>query len=461
MGQNKGLILCIIMAIFLVSILSGCEKKKPIQNTWKQNAQSISHVKSINSVSLWFDTAISMQGFLDSVKLTNYSIAVDILQREVSTYASANKAKTEMGIIGKNLIKYTQTHKLIKDVLGNPKFYLAKSKDIQSRYKDLLKNKVKNGSMTVVFSDLSQNGGSISELVNVFDEYCIRKKYSIGIIGLRSQFNGTIYNSGINGNQSFKYTSNANDISSYRPFYIITIGNYNDVSRFLETITFNLLNGLDSQFKKIKYQSDLLNTIVISPYISDSIATFENPKTKLEYSNRMLTQTDEFLGDKEPFVKQLKARRGVEDIGFTLQSSFTGLARIMNYRKENLKPYIKINEIINGKISNSKINNEDLIKVDGKISNKSSSTENAILINCNLNAGNLKEKTVYSIDINYSPTTRDYIDPVWFEKWSSGSDENEGNKTIKARDFLQGLARRNIENNKPQIAHFVIYISKK
>ena len=74
----------------------------------------------------------------------------------------------------------------------------------------------KEGGLVVIVTDLFQDKGDINLLVTQLKEKYIKKGIEVGLFGLRSQFDGTVYDTGI-GQAPLPYRSDPNNPETFRP----------------------------------------------------------------------------------------------------------------------------------------------------------------------------------------------------------------------------------------------------
>src|SRR5581483_11687898 len=67
----------------------------------------------------------------------------------------------------------------------------------------------------------------VAAVLQKFREKVFPTRLSVGIWGIRSEFRGSIFD--IPGTKSQQYSSKANVLASYRPCYMLLIGNRADV----------------------------------------------------------------------------------------------------------------------------------------------------------------------------------------------------------------------------------------
>jgi len=110
---------------------------------------------------------------------------------------------------------------------------------------------VEPGELTVVVTDLLQTNGNMSFLAGTLLRNLLPSRLSLGIWGLRSEFNGTVYGAEWQG-PTFTYRT-SNDPEILRPFYMLVIGRREDVLRYARVIS-----RAYKQFKEVSTDTFLL-----------------------------------------------------------------------------------------------------------------------------------------------------------------------------------------------------------
>ena len=115
--------------------------------------------------------------------------------------------------------------------------------------------------LVVIVTDLFQDRGDINLLVAQLKEKYIKNGIEVGLFGLRSQFYGTVYDTGI-GQAPLPYQSDPNNSETFRPFYLLVLGRHVDIARY---------------FYRLKAKGFLeAQTIIFSRYLVDSLLSFDD-----------------------------------------------------------------------------------------------------------------------------------------------------------------------------------------
>ena len=123
----------------------------------------------------------------------------------------------------------------------------------------------KEGQLVVIVTDLFQDDSDITLLVNHLKEKYIKKGREVGLFGLRSQFDGTVYDIGIGEGSSLRYRSTPGNPETFRPLYLLVLGRHADISHYFDRL---IANGFTEA-----------ETIIFSRYLVSPLLSFEGAKS--------------------------------------------------------------------------------------------------------------------------------------------------------------------------------------
>ena len=234
----------ISIALF-TSLLTSCqripeEKLSCDLPAWQTSNKNQS---SALDVSINVDGSDSMLGYV-TIPNNNYMKTIDLLANTIIATDNVNVEYKRIGDsqpLTRNKFRRDAITRVFYD--SKDPTYKSVSSPIQSAITPPLDGKDK---MTVIVTDLEgDDGGKISE---VLAKYYLNQKaenhnYTVGIWGVKSQFQGIIYNPNT-GRAKFKYNTEGKKIEQYRPFYVLFIGKRQDIVNY-----FNELKKLDRQIE--------------------------------------------------------------------------------------------------------------------------------------------------------------------------------------------------------------------
>ncbi len=231
-------------------------------------------VKKPEKVGIYVDVTFSMQGFLgmnenfykDLINRTKYVVCLD----EINNIITSEYDNVDDN--GSHITYYrvdTPLWKVDENVLEKAKDfeYYVNSKGLNSNYEciDLIESDGENyhsycltnallncqqEDFSLIVTDMYENDAASDEVIKALKmnmDFTDGKNRTIGIVGIKSEFSGTVYDL-VDNSSPIEYGklnegSSFEDIK-YRQFYVIVIGQYDVVSEFCEHLQENM--NLDS-----------------------------------------------------------------------------------------------------------------------------------------------------------------------------------------------------------------------
>lgn len=210
------------------------------------------------NANIYVDATLSMMGFVRPGADTRYCKTIDALEGSIiSGWSQATVNFFKFGdeidsIKGRDYIRAKQVA-----------FYKNDKINRLTRIQRVI-DRIPLADMTLILTDLFQDRADVNLLTAQLKEKCFQKRLTFGIIGIRSEYNGNIYDLGPN-RSAFYHRSTPGDVTTFRPFYIIIMGKYPDVMRFYENFKAPEMSGLNFEVNEF---------VVYSPYLASQPVSF-------------------------------------------------------------------------------------------------------------------------------------------------------------------------------------------
>jgi hypothetical protein len=307
---------------------------------------------------------------------------------------------------------------------GKTSVFPAVSSDLGS-----LITKPKNSDrLTVIVTDLEQNDGDVNLIANKIKENYFNSKdnnYAVGIWGIKSEFNGTIY-SASDANKKFSYNTEGKNSSQYRPFYVLILGHYQDIANYFDKLAKEQGDLSDRSKFVIFSPHNLLADVsyLNSPLNLSSDLTapdlLHNGDVSVEKNNQPIELLE--IKNKNADTLEVKYQLSLKQINHTLLADPNDLKIAIDvsaFDKFNEKEFKKTPAAAKAlDFSNWQIDGEELKFVT------------------TINSNNLTESNIYYFKVDV--TTKDLQKPAWWSDWNLNGG-NDGAKTSNLYGFMNSL----------------------
>lgn len=394
------------------------------------NPLNLDKSSSINAA-IMVDGTLSMQGYVTLGTSTQYGKALQLLD-SISSTAWAGTGST---------VKYfrfgTKQQEINRQGFRQsltPGFYRVE-KGLEVAEIDKLIRTPKDNDLTFIVTDLYQKDADIALVQGAINKNYLRNGYAIGVLALRSEFKGNVYDVGT-ANQNFAYDTTRLKPDKYHPFYILILGKYGNIRYF-----YNQMRNADSSLMKqsqfvIFYSQPTLSTATLTTESLPEPLPVGIKRTKALNDGKVVARAEtpgtvDFLS-----IDRKKDELSPVEYGLKLDllphslSINQGLLALSSEAHKYNKP--------NGftPMSDRPVNidswslDNNLIKVETNFKTKLLDTE------------------VTTYTAQFIPTGLET--PAWWEKWSALDNQMDGSRTNNLLRFMQDLQRSSVTLMKQQ-----------
>jgi hypothetical protein len=432
-----------IIYLAIIAMLSGCvavAKGEPEGTAVNEGHANLNcalkekkqQAKSTNplAINVNIDGSGSMLGYVNQEN-SSYTQALELLDSTLNLSGSRSKSTVKYYRSGdyqhqaKELTR-SEFRKAEKADFynGTNPVFPAVSSDLGS-----LITKPKNSDhLTVIVTDLDQNDGDVNLIANKIKENYFNSQaenYAVGIWAVKSEFNGTVY-SASDANKKFNYNTEGKNSKKYRPFYILFLGDYQDITNYFDKLE-----------KEQGNLSDLSKFLIFSPHnlvadvsylnspqnLSSDLASpnlLHNGKVSVEKNNQPIELLE--IKNKSADALEIKYQLPLKQINHTLSADPNDLKVAIDvsafdkFNKQQFKQAPTAEKALN--FEDWQINDNQLEFVT------------------TISANNFTESNIYYFKVDV--TAKDLQKLDWWSEWNlnSGSD---GSKTSNLYSFMSSL----------------------
>lgn len=392
------------------------------------------------AVKVYVDGTASMAGYTNNNAPSVYKDIVKSL--EPLFHARWKSNKIEFVRFGDSYVPF-----------NGEEFLKFEKKDFYQDKDTRLDNVIKdtdNRNLSIIITDLFQTNQHYTSLSNALESKCFGNQADRGfaIIGVKSQFKGKIYD--VANHAPVEYSSEDGKVGTYRPLYMLVIGNDVDVKVFAYELQ-RKFSGLKVSLFTNEYGHN--NTLALGEGFG---------KTKAGFQNK---------GDKDGKAKDgiihIKAKSGdtVKDklvlVGKKLP---VGIPSYYNVEVINLEKLTggSWNPLSKEKATFKQVDNKNL--VSGTVNMDYDGADINSIVDLSVDAKKDNEGK-YKVTLGLFTSREDYVNSQnVFDAWNfdenrvPSSDAEIGQKTQSISAFTQLVADKHYMQDKPGMRNIVFYL---
>lgn len=446
----KRKLLGVIMIGFAL-LLSGCSVSS-IGHTTKGAVEAPPSVDTYAksdtiTADIYLDGTTSMYGYVNYPGGTIYGDAVKNIERTITENWKNDSI---------NYIKFGDTfQEMSRDAflqMDTTAFYDQKDTSLQK-----VIEQTKDNDLSIIITDLFQTNQDLDSLVHSIKNKGMGNGRAVAVIGLKSQFNGKIFDVGKNMS-SLDYAS-SDDSSTYRPVYLIVMGNENDTRAFVES------------YQKKMPESAQVNVAFFAPNLgihnaleADKVTNKKNDKkdkaAKMAAISDLLGKGDimQYRLKKDEKLSEVPVRLYGKDVVGKIPDAYT-------LKLDSVEVWNKSSKTFEATTA------DDFLSADAGDAGLNNGTANVSFILQANPAAIHKKEGVYRTKISLIPDKDKYTKTVNpFADWNFDDSQigesqdvlkSVGNKTLNISKFITMLANLNYELNTPGFHDMYVYFEVK
>lgn len=184
----------------------------------------------------------SMLGFVNAGGNSRYAKTLNLLESlfelGVPTRAEINKKYYRAGQSLEGEINQELSKNIYRQAQSRD-FYIGKTSQFTAEFTSQLADAIyppeKNDKLSVIITDLQQSQDAVTVLNAKIEKAYLKKDgYAVAVIGMRGEYKGTVYFDSPIYRDFIYDTSTVDNLEEMRPFYLILMGPYSDVSFYVE-----------------------------------------------------------------------------------------------------------------------------------------------------------------------------------------------------------------------------------
>lgn len=333
-----------------------------------------------------------------------------------------------------------------------PAFYEAKP-GFAETHLNLAIDEASTSRLTVIITDLFQTDTDVTRVTRQIVEKFVVAGLAIGIVGIRSDFDGTVFDVGID-RERFPY-------KGLRPFYVLVLGGQADVGAYLRALEADELGA-----------SPETHFLMLSPHLLRAL-----PEVGRAAQTARLDEVDWLVakGPSHQFVRQFRILRDATDASFRTSFSLDLCPYRMGIETSAMQPEVTAQTVVSGKLAaaSEMVHSFKIadVAVQGRSAGPKQETGYELQLGVNLNTSAMLRNTIYRLEVKLVPPAGAYLTPLWVREWDMDVTRIpqwkrdprtfDGSTTLNLGRLINDIWQATVQRHKPRLAHFFCYLTKR
>ena len=435
--KKSVLCLMLLLASFLVF---GCSQKSAKKAIPEPDIKVMKKTENI-AMDIYLDGTYSMAGYVNYPSTTVYTNAIKEIERTVSSTWRNEDIKYIR--FGDEFKKLSRDNFLKFDKID---FYDQKDTSLQKVVDAMDGNKI-----NVIVTDLFQTDQDIESLMSSLKKKSFSDhEKALAIVGLKSQFKGRIYDIGKN-KLNFDYETS--DKGSYRPFYLLIVGNEDDVRSFV----LQYQKNVKDEIKAVIFAKNLgVNNVLMQDSNTKTSADSKIKEAVMAKINTVVKNSKvmQFRLKLDEKVSRVNLKVKTDALIGELPDQYRLVIDSLQKWQDNTFQNVEAKEFLKAEV-------KDFTKENEKGNLAMTLRVNPLGIN--------KREGQYKAELALVPSKEDYLKSIAvFDDWNFydsdvtlGNIKGFGNKTLNISVFTKMIGNLNYEINKPGFYNLPFYLDAK
>jgi len=310
--------------------------------------------------------------------------------------------------------------------------------------------------LTIIITDLYQREEDTAKIVTNLQKYveASQQRGAVGILGIRSEFNGTIYSESPVGPGDFFYAMNS---APTRPFYVVFVGHLDDVHFYLDKLKRELQFG------------EGIEAMILSPYRLHHSVAFLNrqngdnlsPEQRRQISIPIssVKQGGLVVNLTDPHVQPFSLRQ-TEPLTWPTQTALSPISHVL------MPSQLEIGTTAHSFDPQTKSFIPDASLQQALSVPAVPLSGEALSVEAQINPGAISTSGIYFFQADATVNTSVDMpleEPEWWSTWSGTKSRREGNKTTDLSLFMTDLKNRMVSlmRQQPLLVSRLCYVIHK
>ncbi|KPQ40047.1 MAG: hypothetical protein HLUCCO16_04795 [Phormidium sp. OSCR] len=410
------------------------------------------------TIDVFVDGTPSMEGFVTGTTDSAYIRMIDALDSVFQTRPPHPNAEVNYYRLGRPLDQpWDENERILSESIARGDYLRAKqtifysgSSDQfpfleMSRAADAIERYQDDNRLTVIVSDIYEEDADLTQLSRLIQTDYLRnsnQSYAVGLIGVRSSFDGEIYDVGI-GADSFYWVGE-------RPFYVLILGNLSNVQDAIE----KTMSEMSTVQNKVEVSLFSPNQILINPVglpeIKPELDSISGVNRPVRLNNRQIIIE---APDNSTDLLEIESDQ-TSPIQIDYQIPIAKVSHISPL--QTIQTQVQVQQVDEFSNQLEPVDDNPRLKEALELSDWRIE-DNTLHLEVTLHSDRL-DPGIYTFVVD--AIAQDLAEPSWWQEWTITQNQEDGSRTHNLARFLRQL-QSPISQTQPTLGRFCYGIHRK